>query len=217
MAEKLKIYLVDNNKIFRFGVKTILKDIKGLSIIGEASNGEDFLEALKKTTPNIVLIDINLPNKNGVDIIKSALKLKPEIKIIVLSSCINDECIQSTIDAGVKGYLLKNIEIETIEKAINSVASGSSYHSEELWEFFTRKLIEKNKKPIDEEINITKREKEVLQLITIGYGNKEISKELFISERTVINHKANLLSKTGCKTTVSLMAFAIKNKLTGVE
>lgn len=125
----------------------------------------------------------------------------------------NDEdYIQSMMDAGAKGFLIKNINKDTLDKAIQMVAMGGNYYSEELFDFFTRRM-SKEEKSIKAELHLTNREKEILQLLVEGLSNKEIADRLFVSERTIVGHKTNLLAKTNCRNTVNLLAFAIKNGL----
>ncbi|MCF8350492.1 MAG: response regulator transcription factor, partial [Bacteroidales bacterium] len=115
--------------------------------------------------------------------------------------------------AGVKGFLIKNIKKDILDRALQEVNNGGNYYSQELMQFFTRRLTKEDDKSKEEELNITKREKEILQLMAEGMNNKEIADSLFVSERTIIGHKSNLLAKTGCKNTIGLLAYAIKNKL----
>ncbi len=123
-----------------------------------------------------------------------------------------DEYIQSMMDAGVRGFLIKNITKITLDKAIRTVSGGGTFYSEELFNFFTRRVAPEEKSSTDE-LRLTSREKEILQLLSEGLNNKEIAEVLYVSERTVVGHKSNLLAKTGCKSAISLLAFAIKNKL----
>jgi len=212
MDNTIKVIVVDDHEIFRNGLKMVLGKLKYAKVIGEASNGADFLQLLEDHNPDIVLMDIEMPIMNGIDATINALKLKPELKIIALTMFIEDEYIQSMIDAGVKGFLIKNINKEKLDKAIQTVNNGGSFYSEELFDFFT-KQISKDDKPKEDIIKLTRREKEILQLVCEGLSNKEIADILFVSERTIVGHKTNLLAKTECKNTVALMSYAIKNKL----
>jgi DNA-binding NarL/FixJ family response regulator len=124
----------------------------------------------------------------------------------------DDEYVDRMIDAGASGFLLKNITKEILDQALQSIAAGNTYYSPELWEYFSRR-ISKEKKAGEAEQLFTKREKEVLTLICDGLSNKEIADKLFISERTVVGHKSNLLAKTNTKSTIGLLSYAIKNKL----
>jgi DNA-binding NarL/FixJ family response regulator len=120
------------------------------------------------------------------------------------------------IDASAKGFLLKNITKDILDQALQAIQAGKNYYSPELFDFFTKKVVSEPRSD-DEEIQLTRREKEVLQLICDGLNNKEIADKLFISERTVVGHKSNLLAKTNCKSSVGLLSYAIKNKLVEVR
>jgi len=207
----LNIAIVDDHEIFRKGLKMVLGKIKIISHIYEAKDGEDFIEKLKNTDTDIVLMDIEMPNMNGIEATKQALKIRPDLRIIALSMFQDDEYIQSMIDAGVKGFLIKNINKDILKKAILTVAGGQVYYSEELWGFFTKKMTNLKNNGIF--LKFTKREKEILELLYEGMTNKEIADKLLVSERTVIGHKSNLLSKTGCKNAIGLISFALKNKI----
>lgn len=211
MDKLIKIFIVDDHEIFRNGLKMVLNKLKYISIVAEASNGQDFLDQLPTVDVDIVLLDIEMPIMNGIDAAKLAIKQKPNLKIIALTMFNDEDYIQSMMDAGAKGFLIKNINKDTLDKAIQMVAMGGNYYSEELFNFFTQRMSKKEEPKFD--IQFTNREKEILQLLVEGLSNKEIADRLFVSERTIVGHKTNLLAKTNCKNTVSLLAFAIKNKL----
>lgn len=212
MNEKIKIIIVDDHEIFRNGLKMVLGKLSYVNLIGEAENGLEFLELLKKGKPDIVLLDIEMPVMNGLEAAKSALEKYPDLKIITLTMFNDDEYIRSMMDLGVKGFLIKNINKDTLDKAILTVVNGGNYYSEELFEFFSKQMTN-DKKSDKNVIELTRREKEILQLLCEGLSNKEIADVLFISERTVLGHKTNLMIKTSCKNSLSLMAYAIKHKL----
>ncbi len=213
MAEKIKIFIVDDHEIFRNGLKMVLEKLKYVDIVGEATNGKAFIDWLEKNKVDIALMDIEMPELNGVETTKIAIKIKPKLNIIALTMFGDDEYIQSMLDAGAKGFLMKNINKETLDKAIKTVHSGGNYYSEELFDFFTKQLTSKKEEKNNLNLDLTRREKEILQLLCEGLSNKEIADALFISERTVLGHKTNLLTKTNTKNSLSLMAYAIKNKL----
>lgn len=212
MKGTIKIIIVDDHEIFRNGLKMVLGRLDHIEIVREASNGQEFLTLLKKVTPDVVLMDIEMPVMNGIDATSSAMQDNPDLRIIALTMFQEDDYIQSMMDAGVKGFLIKNVGKNTLDKAILTVYRGGTYYSEELFNFFTRKFTEPVK-PVDSDIALTNREREILQLLAEGLGNKEIADKLFISERTVVGHKSNLLAKTGTKSAISLLAYAIKNGL----
>jgi len=212
MQEVVKIFIVDDHEIFRNGLKMVLGKLKYIQVTGEAGNGAEFLEKLENAIPDIVLMDIQMPVMNGIVATEKALAKYPSLKIVALTMFNDDEYIQSMIDAGVKGFLIKNIRKDILDQALQTITRGGNYYSQELMEFFTKRVAHDDK-TTEETISLTKREKEILQLMTEGLSNKEIADKLFVSERTIIGHKTNLMSKTGCKNTVGLLAFAIKNGL----
>lgn len=216
MDEKLKIFIVDDHEFFRNGLKMVINRMKYAKVTGEASNGKEFLDQLAKEEPDIVLIDIQMPVMNGIEATRSALEEYPDLKIVALTMFDDEEYIQSMIDAGARGFLLKNITKEILDQALQAVQSGKNYYSPELFEFFTRKVVSEPRQD-DDDIQLTRREKEILQLICDGLSNKEIADKLFISERTVVGHKSNLLAKTNCKSSVGLLSYAIRNKLVEVK
>ena len=216
LEKELNIAIIDDHEIFRKGLKMVLGKLKDIKVVLEASDGQEFIDALKENPEiDIVLMDIEMPNMNGIEATKEALKINKDLKVIALSMFKDDEYVQSMIDAGVKGFLIKNINKDILEKAISAVAEGKVYYSEELWGFFTKQLNQENKAKLD--IQITKREKEILKLLYEGHTNKEIAEQLFISERTVIGHKTNLMSKTGCKNAIGLISFALKNRIIDID
>ncbi len=211
-GNSIKVFIVDDHEIFRNGLKMVLGRLKYVDLAGEAENGQEFVNMLKEVVPDIVLMDIEMPVLNGIEASKTALKLHPKLKIIALTMFGDDEYIQSMMDVGAKGFLMKNINKETLDKAILTVHNGGNYYSEELFEFFTKQFTKEKESP-ESDLNLTRREKEILQLLCEGLSNKEIADALFISERTVLGHKTNLLTKTNTKNSLSLMAYAIKKKL----
>jgi DNA-binding NarL/FixJ family response regulator len=209
---KTNIIIVDDHEFFRNGLKMVINRLKYARVIGEASNGSEFLELLAQKEPDIVLIDIQMPVMNGIEATRLALEEYPDLKIVALTMFDDEEYVQSMIDAGAKGFLLKNITREVLDQALQAIQSGNNYYSPELWEFFTKKVVREPRQD-EEDVQLTRREREILALICDGLSNKEIADRLFISERTVIGHKSNLLSKTNTKSSVGLLSYAIKNKL----
>lgn len=216
MEQKLNIIIVDDHEFFRNGLKMVINRLKYARVVGEAANGKEFLEILRQKEPDIVLIDIQMPQMNGIEATRRALEEFPDLKIVALTMFDDEEYVQSMIDAGARGFLLKNITREVLDQALQAVQAGKNYYSPELWEFFTRK-VSREPRQEEEDIQLTRREKEILQLICDGLSNKDIADRLFISERTVIGHKSNLLAKTNTKSSVGLLSYAIKNKLVEIQ
>ena len=216
LIQKPNIIIVDDHLIFRQGLKSIITLENIANVIGEASNGLELLKLLTNLKPDLVLMDIDMPHKNGLDATEKAMELMPELKIIAFSMFSDEEYYYKMIDRGVKGFILKTSGIKELENAIQNVMSGDSYFSNEL----LRKIINNfghstNNKPTLQD-NLTEREIEILQQICLGLSTDEIAEKLFISPKTVKSHKSNLLEKTVCKNTPALILFAIKNKIVGL-
>ena len=214
--EKIKIIVVDDHELFRKGLTMVINKLKNSKVVAEASNGQEFLEIIKSTDADIVFMDIKMPVMNGIEASKKALEYNPDLKIIALSMFGEEEYLQKMIDAGVVGFLLKKSNIEDINRAINLVYHGKNCFSEELLSYFTKKFIspKESERP---DFTLSKREIEVLQLISQGLSNQEIADRLFISKRTVDGHKANMIVKTGSTNIVNLLIYAIKYKLIEIE
>lgn len=215
MEEKVNIIIVDDHEIFRGGLKLLLNKLKYVNEVHEATNGKEFLDLIEKNNYDVILMDIEMPIMNGIEATRQALIKYPKLKIVALTMFNNEEYIESMIDAGVKGFLLKNINKDSLDKALKSIITGNNYYSEELFAYFTKKISHPDKS-IHPEIKLTQRECEIIKYSFEGLSNKEIADKLFISERTVVGHKSNLLAKTGCKSTIQLLAYIIKNKLINI-
>lgn len=211
--QKLKIYLVDDHKLFREGLKLLLSTQDFVHHIYEASDGREFLENLSLVDCDVVLMDIEMPEINGIDATREALKIKPGLKIIVLSMYGDEQYYYQMIDAGAKGFMLKNTGIENVVAAIKKVASGENFFSEELLFNILNTMRDTKNEPETRDGELSEREMEILRHVCKGKSNQEIADELFISKRTVDKHRANLLSKTGCRNTAALVMYAIKNKM----
>ncbi len=209
--EKIRIIITDDHQLFRNGLKILLNAFPEFEVTGEASNGEEFLRILKNTSADIVLMDINMPEMDGIEATRKGLKLCPGIDIIALSMYGEEEYYYKMVDAGAKGFLLKDSDISEVKEAILTVRKGGSYFSQELLYHVIQKI--KHREHESKSANLSKREKEILVKICEGLSNQEIAETLFISKRTVDKHRANLLGKTNSKNTASLILFAIRHKL----
>jgi DNA-binding NarL/FixJ family response regulator len=204
---KISVAIVDDHQLFRNGLRFILENEADIEVLLEASNGIQFLDYLEDLMPDLVLMDINMPGLDGVETTRRALSKFPDLNILVLSMYGDVEYYNTMIDLGVKGFILKDIDNDELADAIRKVYHGGNYFSQEL----LLRLIKH--KPGDSGIDLTKREKEVLELICQGHSNQQISEELFISQRTVERHRSSLLFKTDSKNSISLVVYAIKNGL----
>jgi len=210
---KPKIIIVDDHLIFRQGLTSIITSENIATVVGEASNGIEFIELISKMKPDIVLMDIDMPHMNGLDATEKAIKLIPELKIIVFSMFSDEEYYHKMIERGVKGFILKTSGINELESAIHEVMKGESYFSNELLRKIISNFEQQNNNEQSKKEILSEREIEVLQQICLGLSTDEIGKKLFISPKTVKTHKSNLLAKTISKNTPALILYAIKNKI----
>ncbi len=214
MDSLIRVIVVDDHEIFRSGLKMVINKLGYARVVAEAANGAEFLQLLDEEETDIVLMDIEMPVMNGIEATRQALEKKPGLKVIALTMFTEDAYIQHMIEAGAKGFLIKNIRKDVLDRAIQAVYNGKTYYSEELWDYFTKSIVKEEK--TENDLVITRRELEVLQLLAEGLSNKEIGDRLFVSERTIVGHKSNLMAKTNTKNTVSLLAYAIRNGLTHI-
>ena len=202
----IKIAVVDDHKLFREGLVSLLsKSNKQFKVIWEASDGKNFLEKLKTEFPDIVLMDISMPEMDGIEATITAIALYPEIRIIALSMYGEREYYLKMIQAGVKGFLRKDSDIDEVVKTITKVHDGENCFSQEmLYSLVTQRPV------IKDEI-LSDREIQIVELICYGFSAGEIADKLFLSKRTVEKHRANILDKTNCNNTAKLVAWAMKN------
>jgi two-component system, NarL family, response regulator LiaR len=207
--EQLKIYIVDDHNLFREGLKFLLSNQKNISEVYEAEDGESFIKSLSVVKPDLALVDIELPRMNGIEATYKALQLQPELKILALTMYTEESYYLNMIEAGAKGFLLKNSSFQEVVKAIDEVNSGRNYFSHEILQSILNRLNTKNKPKPD--ADLTEREVEILYQICRGLSNPAIADLLNISKRTVDKHRENLLLKTQSNNTANLVVYAIKN------
>ena len=217
-TKKISVVIVDDHKIFRDGLMLLLNQFNFVEVVGEASNGEEFLEILENKIPDIVMMDINMPKMNGIEATKIAIKKYSTLKIIVLTTFFEEDYVEQMLLAGVEGYMLKRSDLDDFEKAIKKVHSGGCYFSHEIIEIITRNLSkyreQNNLKCVLPQF--TSREQEILELVCKGFNNEQIAKAIFLSPKTIEKHKSSLFQKTGTLNTVNLVIYAFKNQLVSI-
>lgn len=205
--EKIKVAIVDDHKILRDGLKALLNCFDNIDVVIEAANGKDFVDELSLKTPDLAIVDINMPVMTGDEAIKIARQKLPQLKVIVLSMNREEQFFQRMNKLGVDGYIIKESDYEELEHAIQTVLKGGKYFSQELL------LGLVNNKTSTVKIELTQREQEVLNFLCKGYSAAEIAEKLFISPRTVEKYRSDLILKTDSNNSISLVVFAIKNGL----
>ena len=205
-----RIVLADDHIILRQGIKKIIEEYGDLKVVGEARDGLELLSLLRKSTPDMVILDISMPNLRGIEAAREIKNLYPDIRILILTMHKKTEYVYYALSAGVEGYLLKEDTESELFSAIETVRSGKTYVSASFATDMTDDLVQYylgERKPAVE--LLTTREREVLKLIAEGKSSKEIAALLFISVYTVNNHRANIIKKLKLKRTADLVRYAI--------
>lgn len=210
MKNECRIALVDDHTLFRNGLRGLLERRTGYRVVGEAGGGEEFLAMLDTLEPDVVFMDFAMPGIDGAQTTERALAKRPELKIITLSMYGEESYYSRMVEAGARGFLLKDSDIGDVIEAIETVAAGGTYFSPQLLSSLAGRM--RTREAIADE-PLSSREREILVAVCRGLSNQEIAEELFISKRTVDKHRANILEKTGCKNTASLVVYAIRNRI----
>jgi len=206
---KTSIFICDNHQLFRDGIKSIVTE-NGYDVVGEAANGKDLLKKLETVEPDIILLDINMPEMNGYEAAKAVLKNNPQQQILIISVSDSETYYKDFVNLGVRGYILKDSSKHELLSAMQKISNGDTYFSQSLLLNIIKNKDSAKNSPL------TKREKEVLQFICYGHSNVDISDKLHISQRTVERHRANLLKKTKTPNSIKMVLWAIQNGLVTV-
>ncbi len=215
--DAIKLVIADDHSMIREGLKQLLELEGQFKVIAEASDGVECLEILSKEAPDVLLLDINMPNKNGLDVLKELNQSgNRKEKVLVLTVHNEVEYLIKAVELGVDGYVLKDSESSELKKAIMTILNGETYIQPDLIPMLNAKMIsmENDYDKID---SLTKRELDVLKNLAIGMYNKEIATKLEISERTVKNHVSNIFKKIGVSDRTQAAVFAIRNNLIDIH
>ncbi|MFH1595262.1 MAG: response regulator transcription factor [Pseudomonadota bacterium] len=217
MARPLSILLADDHVMFRRGVRKIIQGMDAVEVVGEASDGFELLELLKKTAPDLVILDISMPNLRGLEATREIKIINPKVKVLILTMHKDREYLYHAFTAGAEGYLLKEDADTELLAAIETLRQGGTYISPllspQLADLFMEQTQPAGKPWLSGEL-LTVREREVIKLIAEGKSSKEIGGLLFISSRTVQHHRANSMRKLNLKKTADLVKYAIQKGYT---
>lgn len=209
MSNIIRVVLADDHVFVRDGIKSLLENEANIEVVGEAIDGSDALEVVAETKPELLIVDIRMPNLTGIEVVEKLRSENNSVKIIMLSMHESEEYVLKSIKAGADGYLLKGSSKEEFLKALHTVAAGGKYFSGDISSILIGQLTNSSsslepKQNLSEEMMITKREKEILTLLLSGKGNKEIAEALDISKRTAEVHRFNLMKKLKVKNLMEL-------------
>lgn len=220
-VEAIRVLIADDHALFRRGLNLVLESEDGIEVVGEAEHGEEAIAKAEDLVPDVVLMDVRMPRVNGIEATARISESVPTTKIIMLTVSDEEEDLYEAIKAGATGYLLKEIAIEEVPYAIRAVVQGQSLISPSmasklLNEFNTlaKQADEKQQFPVPK---LTSRELEVLKLVAQGMSNREIAKELYISENTVKNHVRNILEKLHLHSRMEAVVYAVREKLLDIH
>lgn len=215
MSEKISVMIVDDHAMIREGIKQLLEFDGSVKVIAEAGNGIECIEKLNDVQPDVLLLDINMPEMNGIEVLRKLRKEKSNIKVLILTVHNEVEYLLQAVDIGVDGYIMKDSESTELKRAIQLVMNDENYIQPSLIPALNSRLVKRDvdKDKID---SLTKRELEVLIQVANGMSNKEIALNLDISERTVKNHISNIFKKIDVSDRTQAAVFTIKNNLISI-
>ena len=214
----IRIALVDDHALFRRGLRLLLESHPDFEVVADAASGEEFLAEVERLCPDVVFMDYAMPGLNGAATTERALALRPELKVISLSMFGDNAYYSSMASSGARGFLLKDSEFDEVVEAVETLCAGGTYMSESLMSSLSQSIrsVQNPVPAVAETDLLSEREVEILVGICQGLSTQEIADRCFISKRTVDKHRANILEKSGCKNTASLVVYAIRQGLVEV-
>lgn len=218
MSNTIRVVLADDHVFVRDGIKSLLENENNIQVVGEATDGLEALKSVEINQPDLLILDIRMPNMTGIEVVEKLRSQNNLVKIIMLSMHESEEYVLKSIKAGADGYLLKGSSKEEFLKAVHTVSEGGKYFSGDISSILIGQLmhpssLSETKQSINDEMLITKREKEILSLLLSGKGNKEIADALDISKRTAEVHRFNLMKKLKVKNLIELSNKAVEFQL----
>src|SRR5947208_9475879 len=219
-AEALRVLIVDDHALFRRGLQMVLASEPDIEVVGEASDGAEAVEKAKALRPNVVLMDVRMPKRSGIEAAGVIREELPDAKILMLTMSDEEADLYEAIKAGASGYLLKEISIEEVPDAIRSVWAGQSRISPSMASKLLSEFAAMSQRAGDPKAagaQLTPREMQVLRLVAQGLNNKDIAEKLFISENTVKNHIRNILDKLHLHSRMEAVVYAVKEKLLDIQ
>ena len=220
-GDAIRVMICDDHALFRRGLVMVLESEEGIEVVGEAEDGQEALDRVEDLAPDVILMDVRMPNVSGIEATKNIAERVPAAKILMLTVSDEEDDLYDAIKAGATGYLLKEISIEEVATAIRAVVGGQSLISpsmaSKLLTEFTSLAKRADERQSVPSPRLTDRELEVLKLVAEGMSNREIAGELFISENTVKNHVRNILEKLHLHSRMEAVVYAVREKLLDIH
>ncbi len=214
----IKILLADDHKIVRDGLRTLIENEKDMEVVAEAEDGREAVKLTKKIIPKVVIMDITMPDLNGIDATRAILEEVPGVKVIALSMHSDRRFVSGMLEAGASGYLLKDSAFEELARAVRAVVDNQIYLSPKIADIVVRRFVSKSTSTEKSAFTeLTKREREVLQLLAEGVSTKDVAGRLNLSVKTVETHRSNIMEKLDIHTLSELVKYAIREGLTTLE
>jgi DNA-binding NarL/FixJ family response regulator len=214
---KIKILLVDDHQILREGLRSLVKGYDDMEVIGEAADGREALNMVEKLSPDVVIMDISMPDLNGIDATRMIINESPDVKIIALSMHHDKQFVSEIFKAGASGYLIKDSAFDELEHAVRIVMSGQTYINPKIASLVVESLVNQSANPNPSSFSLlTAREREVLQLIADGKSTKQIAIDLNVSSKTIESHRRQVMGKLNVRSVADLTKFAIREGLTTI-
>lgn len=205
--------MADDHQLIREGLKTLLGFEEDLRIVGEAINGQEAIRTIEALRPDVVLMDVNMPNRSGIEVLRSIKEKHPSVKFIIITAAGDRETLFEAIESGADGYILKDSESIDLIEAIHEVFLGESYIDKRLVRYLVNKLVTPKGPLKNKLLELTDRELEILKAIAEGHTNKEIAEIFFLSEKTIKNYATNIYRKLEVKDRVQATLYAIRNHI----
>ena len=214
---KIKVLLADDHKIFRDGLRTLIEK-EGMEVVGEAENGRKAIKLVEKLMPNMIIMDVSMPDMNGIEATRKIIAGIPGVKVIALSMHSDRRFVLGMLEAGASGYLLKDCAFGELANAIHQVSAGNTYLSPQIADVVVKGYLNKaNSSSVIGATILTSREREILQLIAEGLTAKEIAAHVFLSIKTIETHRRNIMQKLNMRSTADLTKYAIREGLVSLD
>jgi len=214
---KIKVILADDHKIFRDGLRTLIEK-EGMEVVGEAENGRKAIKLAEKLMPDLIIMDVSMPDMNGIEAARKIIAAMHDVKVIALSMHSDRRFVLGMLEAGASGYLLKDCAFGELAAAINQVSKGNTYLSPKIADVVVKGYLNKTNDTAARGGGVlTSREREVLQLIAEGFTAKEIAEHVFLSIKTIETHRRNIMQKLNMRSTADLTKYAIREGLASLD